>query len=82
MNARTRQYLFGLIFIGVGIYYALNRDYLELCLYGFAGIAFVANALTMEPALARFKKPMVIISWLLIITTGILFLYMLQFKYL
>jgi len=82
MNARTRHYLFGLIFVGVGIYYGVSRDYLELALYGMAGSAFIVNALTMEKKLVSLKKPLVIVSWLLIITTGILFLYLLQFKYL
>jgi hypothetical protein len=82
MNARTRQYLFGLIFIGVGIYQIAIKDYLEFCLYALAGLAFIVNALTMEPRLLSVKKPLVIASWILIGATGILFLYLLQFKYL
>lgn len=82
MNARTRQYLFGVIFLAVGIYQLTIRDYLEFSLYGLAGLAFIVNSLTMEPRLIRYKKPLVIISWILIGATGILFLYLLQFKYL
>ena len=82
MNPRTRQYLFGLLFIGVGVYYAVRSDYMELTLYSLAGLAFIVNALTMEPRAASYKKPLVVFSWLLIAATGILFLYMLQFKYL
>jgi len=82
MNAQTRQYLFGLIFIGVGIYQLVIKDYLEFSLYFIAGLAFVVNALTFEPKLFKYKKPLVIFAWLLIGTTGILFLYLLQFKYL
>lgn len=82
MSAKNRQYLFGLIFFGVAIYQLILRDYLEVGLYGLAGLAFMVNALTLEPRMASNKKPLVIISWILIAGTGILFLYLLQFKYL
>lgn len=82
MNARSRQYLFGLIFLGVGVYQLTVKDYLEFWLYGLAGTSFIVNSLTMEPRLLSVKKPLVIVSWILIGATGILFLYLLQFKYL
>ena len=82
MNAKNRQYLFGLIFLAVGIYQFTIKDWLEFSLYSLAGLAFIVNSLTMEPRLLRYKKPLVIVSWVLIIATGILFLYLLQFKYL
>ena len=82
MNAKSRQYLFGLIFFGVGIYQLVNKDYLEAGLYGVAGLAFICNTLTLEPKLIEYKKALVATSWVLIIATGILFLYLLQFKYL
>ncbi len=82
MNTRTRQYFFGAIFFAVGIYQLVIKDYLEFSLYTTAGLAFIVNTLTLEPKLAQYKKPLVILSWLLIFATGILFLYLLQFKYL
>lgn len=82
MTALTRQYLFGLIFIGVGIYQFVIGDYLEMALYSIGGLSFIFNALTMQPQLIQYKKPLVIVSWILIITTGLLFLYLLQFKFL
>jgi hypothetical protein len=82
MNAQVRQYLFGLIFIGVGIYQLIIKDYLEFSLYVVAGLAFIFNALTFETKLTPYKKPLVAISWILIGATGVLFLYLLQFKYL
>ncbi len=82
MKALTRQYLFGLIFIGVAIYQLVIKDYLEFGLYATAGLAFVANALTFEPKLFAYKKILVIATWVLIIVTGLLFLYLLQFKFL
>ena len=82
MNSQTRQYLFALIFIGIGIYQLVIKDYLEFCLYSVGGLAFVFNALAMEPRLSSYKKILAIVTWALIAVTGVLFLYLLQFKYL
>jgi hypothetical protein len=82
MSSKTRQYLFGAIFFAVGVYQLVAKDYIEASLYMVAGLAFVFNTLTMEPRLLSYKKPLVLVSWILIISTGILFLYLLQFKYL
>lgn len=82
MNARTRQYMFGLIFIGIGIYQLTIHDMPEFTLYSLAGASFIVNALTLEQKLVHYRKPLVIFSWILIGATGILFLYLLQFKYL
>ena len=81
MNSTQRQYLFGLIFIGVGIYQLTISDFLEFSLYAVAGLSFIVNALTLEPKLIARKKPLVIASWVLIIATGLLFLYLIQFKW-
>ena len=82
MNARQRQYLFGTIFLGFGIYQLVLKDALEASLYMVAGAAFIFNTLASEPNLSKFKKVLVAITWVLIITAGILFLYLLQFKFL
>ena len=82
MKPQTRQYLFGLIFIAVGIYQLVIRDYIEMALYSLVGLAFIVNTLSMEPKLLQYKKLLAIISWVLIISTGLLFLYVIQFKYL
>ena len=82
MNARTRHYLFGAIFFGLGVYYFTRPDLLEGFLYTLAGASFVFNTLTMEPRLAEYKKVLVIVTWVLIISTGILFLYLLQSRFL
>ena len=82
MNSVQRQYLFGLIFIGFGLYQAINNhDYLEFSLYLSAGLAFIANAMTFETKLERHKKTLVLLTWILIISTGILLLYLVQFKW-
>jgi hypothetical protein len=81
MNSIQRQYLFGLIFIGVGIYQLTIGDYLEFSLYAVAGLSFMVNALTLEPRLVAFKKNLIILSWALIFATGLLFLYLIQFKW-
>lgn len=81
MNSTQRQYLFGLIFIGVGIYELTRQDYLEFSLYALAGLSFIVNGLTFEPKLEAYKKSLVILSWVLIVVTGLLFLYLIQFKW-
>lgn len=82
MNARQRQYLFGAIFLAFGIYQVVKKDMLEASLYMVAGAAFIFNTITTEPAVAQYKQVLVIITWALIIASGILFLYLLQFKFL
>jgi hypothetical protein len=82
MNARIRQYLFALIFFGVGFYQLYRRDYLEASLYLLAALAFTVNNLTAEPRLIAYKKILAISTWALIGIVALLFLYMLQFKYL
>ncbi|HEY5746764.1 MAG TPA: hypothetical protein VIU12_11845 [Chryseolinea sp.] len=82
MNARTRQYLFGFIFFAVGIYQLTRHDALEASLYMAAGTAFVFNSLAMEPRLIAYKKGLAIVTWVLIIGTGLLLLWLVQFKYL
>lgn len=82
MNAQTRQYLFGIIFLAVGIYQFTKNDLLEAALYAAAGIAFIMNTLAIEPKLIAYKKVLVLVTWAFIITAGILFLYLLQFKFL
>lgn len=81
MGSRSGQYVFALIFMAVGIYQLVAEDYLEFALYTLAGTTFVVNALSLDPRLRTYKKPLAIASWMLIIATGLLFLYLLQFKY-
>ena len=81
MNSRIRQYLFGAIFIGVGIYYLTQEDELEALLYCLAGLCFVVNSLVSEPALINFRRVLTITTWVLIVITGLLFLWVIQFKY-
>ena len=81
MGASKRQYLFGLIFIGVGIYQLVMSDYTQFALYVAAGLAFIVNTLVSEPRLAAIKKPLVIATWILIISSAVLFLYVLQFQF-
>ena len=82
MKSQTRQYLFGSLFIAFSVYQMIIGDLLEFSLYLIAGLAFIFNTLTFEPRLLRYKKPLVVITWILIGSASILFLYLLQFKYL
>ena len=81
MNSRVRQYLFGSVFIAIGVYYIVQPNYLEASLYILAGLSFILNTLINEPALAAYRKVMVIVTWSLIIVTAVLFLWVLQSKY-
>ena len=81
MNSLTRQYIFGSIFVAVGVYQAWKGDFIETSLYIVAGIAFIMNALTLEPKLTKFKKPLVVITWIFIAASVVLFIYVLQFKF-
>ena len=82
MNATLRQYGFAVIFLGVGIYQLINHDVMEATLYLMGAAAFVLNNLASTPKLMAYKKPLVIVTWILIVSVGVLFLYMLQFKHL
>jgi hypothetical protein len=82
MDSHFRQYLFGLVFFGFGIYEFTKDDPLEAVVYLTAGLAFIFNNLISEPRLYDYKKILVIITWILIITAAITFLYVLQFKFL
>jgi hypothetical protein len=60
MNAQTRQYFFGLIFVAVGIFQLTQRDTLEAALYLTAGAAFIVNTLAAEQRLLAYKKILVV----------------------
>lgn len=81
MDTHRRLYIFGGALLAIGFYQIYKNDLLEFSLYGLAGLAFIVNALTNEPSLIKFRKPLVIASWILILATGIIFLYVLQFKF-
>jgi hypothetical protein len=81
MNSLIRQYIFGGFFILFGIYQFTRSDHLEVALYFTAGAAFIFNALAKEPRLADFKTILVVVTWSLIFGAGVIFLYVLQFKF-
>lgn len=82
MNSRIRQYLFGLVFFGFGVYEFRKNDPLEASVYLIAGLAFIFNNLVSEPKFYAYQKALVTITWILIIAASIVFLYVLQFKFL
>lgn len=81
MSTAKWQYILGIIFLGFGVYQLTLKDYLECLLYTAAGLSFIVNMLTTEPKLISYKKNLVIVSWILIIITGLVFLYVIQFKW-
>ena len=82
MNATFRQYGFAVIFLGVGIYQFIKHDALEASLYLIGAAAFVCNNLASSPKLIAYKRPLAIVTWILIALVALLFLYVLQFKHL
>ena len=82
MNAFTLQYIFGVFFIGFGIYQLILGDYLEFALYAAAGGAFIFNTLAREPKMERYKSVFVFLTWGLIIIAAVTFFYVLQFNFL
>jgi len=82
MDSHFRQYIFGLVFFGFGIYELTKNDPLEAVVYIAAGLAFICNNLISEPSLFPYRRTLVTITWILIILAAITFLYVLQFKFL
>jgi hypothetical protein len=81
MTTSKWQYILGAVFIAFGIYQLTIKDYLETLLYAVAGLSFIVNTLSTEPKLISYKKNLAVASWILIITTGLLFFYLVQFKW-
>jgi len=64
----------------VAAYQAFHGDLVEMALYVLAAFAFGVNGLISEPALAGYRKVLIVISWIFIFATVIDFLYLIQFK--
>jgi hypothetical protein len=82
MDSSLRQYIFGIFFIGFGIYQMILGDYLEFSLYAAAGGAFIFNTFAKEPKLEAYKSVFVFLTWGLIIVEAVMFFYVLQFNFL
>ena len=80
-SGNKRFYLFAAGLLAVAIYQVAQNDLLESSLYFCAALTFAVNGLTGEPTLAAHKKILVIVSWLLIGASAVLFLYLMQFKF-
>jgi hypothetical protein len=80
MNNKSLNLAFAIGFFILGLYNLYRMDLQEVGLYFLAALAFTFNVLASEPKLLRFRKPFTIITWVLMVVTGLLFLYLLQFK--
>jgi hypothetical protein len=80
MKANRNFYLYGSALLVVAAYQAYQGDFVEMALYVLAALAFGVNGLTGEPAVARYKRPLVVLSWVLIVATIIDFLYLMRFR--
>jgi hypothetical protein len=81
MSGGRRLYLYGAALFAVGIYQVVQKDLLESSLYFCAALTFALNGMTSEPSFAAYKKALTIASWIFIIATAVLFLYLMQFKF-
>jgi len=82
MKKLNTQYFFAAAFMTIGIIQMFRADVLESSLYILAGLAFTFNLLASEERFRRQKKVLVAVTWTLMIATGLLFLWVLQFHYL
>jgi hypothetical protein len=82
MKDFSSQYLFAVVFIAVGGYQLYKENWLEASLYILAALSFIFNTLAGEKKFQHRKKLLVRITWTLMIITALLFLWVLQFKYL
>jgi hypothetical protein len=82
MDSFLRQYIFGIFFLGFGIYQLILGDYLEFALYTASGGAFIFNTMAKQPRFEAQKSVFVFLTWGLIIVAAIMFFYVLQFNYL
>jgi hypothetical protein len=73
-----RQYLFGLAFIILSLFYFFKARDIEGTLCVLAGLSFITNQLTAEPKLFAYKKMLVIATWIFILITGVFFFYVLR----
>jgi len=74
------MYFFGGALLLVAVYQAYQGDFVEMALYVLAGLTFGINGLAGEPALARYKKTLIVLSWIFISASVIDFFYLIQFK--
>jgi len=81
MASHRRLYLYGGALLLVAAYQAYLGDFVEMGLYVLAAFAFSVNGLTSEPVLARYRKALLVVSWLFIFATVIDFLYLMRFKF-
>lgn len=81
MPGGRRLYIYASLLAVVGIYQVVQKDLLESSLYFCAGLTFALNGMTNEPKLAAWKKVLVVFSWIFIVATAVLFLYLMQFKF-
>ncbi|MCZ8022572.1 MAG: hypothetical protein O9302_12960 [Cyclobacteriaceae bacterium] len=73
-----RQYLFGLAFIVLSLFYFFKSRDTEGTLCVLAGLSFITNQITAEPKLFEYKKMLVIATWIFILITGVFFFYVLR----
>ena len=79
MDRINIQIFLAAVLIMVGVYQMVRADALEASLYILAGLAFAFNQMASAERFQAYKKVLVSITWILMIVTMLLFLWVLQF---
>lgn len=79
MKAYIIRYLVGIIFLLLGIYKLYGGAGTDGTLYLLMGFGFIVMGIINNRVLVRYERLLTILSWILIITASLLFLYLIQF---
>ena len=72
------QYLAGALFLAFSLYQLSREEYWEFSLYAMAGAAFITMGLLKENRFPRFHGILNVLSWVLIISAGILLIFLVR----
>lgn len=72
------RYLVGIIFLLLGFYKLSEGVGFEGALYIIMGFGFIIMGIVNTRVWIKYEKLLTILSWILIITAGLMFLYLIQ----
>lgn len=78
MKKISTQYIISLVILAFALYQLTLPDYWEFSLYFFAGLSFLVMGMIKSKNFDKYLKVLTILSWILIILTGFLFLFMVR----
>lgn len=72
------QYLAGSLFLAFSLYKVVTREPWEFAMYAVAGAAFITMGLIRDNKFERHRGVLNILSWILILGAGFLFIFLLR----